>query len=155
MPLSVLKTALLALLLFASTAVAATDLPAKFDPTRNAAEDVATAVTEAKAQGKRVLVDVGGEWCVWCHILDKFMDSNADVRSERDAGYVVVKVNWSPDNKNTEVLSRWPKIKGYPHLFVLDEAGRLIHSQDTGALEAGKTYDQDKMLGFFRKFAPR
>ena len=125
-----------ALVLLSSHTLLAQDLPLKFDPKRDAAADVATATAAAKAQRKRVLVDVGGEWCPWCHILDRFVAANADVKKLRDDNYVCVKVNWSPQNKNEAVLSRWPKIKGYPHLFVLDGDGRLVHSQDTGDLEA-------------------
>jgi thiol:disulfide interchange protein len=142
-----------ALLAF-SAAGGAQSLPAKFDPARDAAADVATAAKQAKAQGKRVLVDVGGEWCSWCHILDRFIDANADVRSLRDAGYVWVKVNWSKDNKNEALLSRWPKIQGYPHFFVLDGEGKLLHSQDTGSLESGKDYDRAKVVAFLKAWAP-
>ena len=137
-------------LLFAQTLLAQ-GLPARFEPTRDAAADVATAAAMAKAQRKRVLVDVGGEWCSWCHILDNFIASNADVKKLVDDHYVWVKVNWSPQNKNEALLSRWPKIKGYPHLFVLDGTGALVHSQDTGALEAGNNYDKGKFLAFLRE----
>ena len=129
---------LLASVAFAAAAMAQ-DLPAKFDPARDPARDLAAALAAAKAQGKRVLVDVGGEWCVWCHILDRFVDDNPDVRALRDRGYVWLKVNWSKENKNEAFLSRWPAIKGYPHLFVLDADGKLLHSQDTGALESGRS----------------
>lgn len=149
-PLSqILIAAFLAVLTCVATAQ---DLPLKFDPARDAAADVATATAAAKAQRKRVLVDVGGEWCPWCHILDRFVAANADVKKLRDDNYVWVKVNWSPQNKNEAVLSRWPKIKGYPHLFVLDGDGRLVHSQDTAELEAGKDYDKDKFVAFLRQY---
>ena len=122
--------------------VFAADLPAKFDPARDAAADVAHAVALAKAQGKRVIVDVGGEWCAWCHIMDRFIAANADVRCAIDAHYVWVKVNFSKQNANEALLSRWPKVAGYPHLFVLDADGALVHSQDTGALEGGRRLRQ-------------
>ena len=128
-------------------------LPVKFDPARDAASDVRTAVDAARAQHKQVLVDVGGEWCIWCHILDKFIASHAAVKQLVDANYVVVKVNWSPENHNEAVLAPWPKVKGYPHLFVLDDKGRLQHSQDTSALEAGRDYDEAKVLAFLRAHA--
>jgi len=144
-----------AALLFTPIVGVAQNLPAKFDPSRDAAKDVATAVAAAKAQGKRVLVDVGGEWCPWCHILDRFVAANADVQALRDAGYVWVKVNWSKENKNEALLSRWPAIKGYPHLFVLDADGKLIHSQDTEVLEAGKDYDKAKFVAFLKQWAPQ
>jgi thiol:disulfide interchange protein len=139
---------------FLAAGALAQGLPAKFDPARDAAGDVATAVAMAKAQGKRVLVDVGGEWCSWCHILDRFVAANADVQALTNANYVWVKVNWSRENKNEALLARWPAIKGYPHLFVLDADGKLLHSQDTGVLESGKDYDKAKFIDFLRAWAP-
>lgn len=149
------RSAAVLLLLAFAAASAAQSLPVKFDPARDGAADVATATALAKAQGKRVLVDVGGEWCSWCHIMDRFIDANTDVRTLRDAGFVWVKVNWSKENRNEALLSRWPKIVGYPHLFVLDDEGRLLHSQDTGALESGKDYDHARFIAFLKAWAPR
>jgi thiol:disulfide interchange protein len=144
----------LALLLFAFHSIGAASLPEKFDPARDAAADVAHAVATAKAQGKRVMVDVGGEWCAWCHIMDRFIERHADVKGLVENGYVWVKVNWSKDNRNEALLSRWPKITGYPHLFVLDGDGRLVHSQDTSLLEAGRDYDKAKFVAFLKRWAP-
>ncbi len=144
---------LAALLLAFTCSAFALDLPKKFDPARDPAKDVAAAAAQAKAQGKRVLVDVGGEWCAWCHIMDDFIAANPDVRSLLDASYVMVKVNWSRENKNEAFLDKLPKIKGYPHLFVLDGDGKLVHSQDTDVLEQGRSYDKPKFLDFLRKHA--
>ena len=141
--------ALLLAVAFNSTAL---DLPKKFDPARDPAKDVAAAAAQAKAQNKRVLVDVGGEWCVWCHLMDDFVAANADVRALLDANYVMVKVNWSRENKNEAFLGQLPKIKGYPHLFVLDGEGKLVHSQDTDVLEQGRGYDKAKFLAFLTKW---
>src|SRR3954470_18262318 len=110
----------------AATAQKAAALPAKFDPSRDAAADVQAAIERARKQDKRVLVDVGGEWCIWCHILDRFVASHPDVKKLVDEHYVWVKVNWSPQNRNEALLAQWPKIKGYPHLFVLDAQGKLL-----------------------------
>ena len=125
----------------------------RFDPVRDPAQDVAAAASRARAEGKRVIVDVGGEWCSWCHTMDRFIAENADLKSLIDSRYVWVKVNYSRENKNESFLSRWPAIEGYPHLFVLDADGKLLHSQDTGELEAGKSYDKAKFLAFAQKWA--
>ena len=132
----------------------AVDLPANFDPERDAAADVAHAVALAKASGKRVIVDVGGEWCTWCHVMDRFIDANDDVRALIDANYVWVKVNFSKENRNEALLGRWPRIRGYPHLFVLDARGALVHSQNTAALESGKGYDKQRFVAMLRAWAP-
>ena len=39
------------------------DPTARFDPARDAEGDINAAVAEAKRTGKRVILDVGGEWC--------------------------------------------------------------------------------------------
>ena len=132
----------------------AADLPAKFDPLRDGAADVAYATSLAKQQGKRVIVDVGGEWCVWCHIMDRFIAPNPEIRALIDTHYIWLKVNFSKENENAALLGRWPKVEGYPHLFVLDASGKLLHSQDTGKLEAGKSYDKQKFIDMLRKWAP-
>ena len=124
-----------------------------YDPKRDAADDIRQACTEAARSHKRVLVEVGGAWCSWCRYMDKFFDKNAELRKLRDDHFVTVKVNFSPENENSAVLSKYPKIPGYPHLFVLDAAGKLLHSQDTSELEAVETYNPDKVRAFLQKWA--
>jgi thioredoxin-related protein len=127
----------------------------KFDPQRNAAKDIKAAVAEAKKTNRRVYIDVGGEWCIWCHRLDNFYETHNDLMNILKKDYVVVKVNYSPENKNTEVLSHYPKIEGYPHVFILDKNGKLLKSKDTGELEEGKGYNHDKVLAFLEEYAPK
>jgi thioredoxin-related protein len=130
-------------------------LPDRFDPARDAAADIRVAIGEAQRSGKRVLLDVGGEWCIWCHRLDTLFVTNASLMEYRDRHYVTVKVNYSRENKNEAVLAAYPKIPGYPHLFVLDATGKLLHSQETGALESGKGHDPEKVMAFLRQWAPK
>lgn len=129
-------------------------LPEKFDPGREAAADVQQAMALAQAQRKRVLVDVGGEWCVWCHIFDRFVAARPAVQKAMQDHYVLVKVNYSPQNRNEALLSQWPKAKGYPHFYVLDAAGKVLASQPSVELESGKDYDEAKVLAFLRRNAP-
>ena len=125
-----------------------------FDPARDAAKDIDNAVLEARRSGRRILLDVGGDWCIWCRRLDSLFQRRTDLEEFMREKYVVVKVNYSKENKNEEVLSRYPKVAGYPHLFVLDSDGKLLHSQDTGALEAGKGHDPEKVMSFLKAWAP-
>lgn len=127
----------------------------KFDPSRNPEQDVKNAVEEAQRSNRRIILDVGGDWCIWCHRIDNFIKENKDLSSLLHNRFVVVKVNYSPENKNEKFLSRYPKIPGYPHFFVLDENGKLIHSQDTGKLERGKSYDKVKFIAFLKKWVQR
>lgn len=127
----------------------------KFDPAKDPAVDIQHAVIVASKDGKRILLDVGGEWCSWCHKLDKFFQENKDVTEYMQKNFVVVKVNYSKENKNEKLLSQYPKIPGYPHLFVLDTDGKFLHSQGSGDLESGDHHDHDKVFDFLKKWAPK
>ena len=126
----------------------------KFDASRDAEQDIDAGVAEAKRSGRRVLLDVGGEWCVWCKKLDQFFDDNQDVADFLHENFVLVKVNFSLENENERVLSRYPEMQGFPHFFVLDDAGRLLRSQGTAELEEGDHHDRAKVLAFLRRWAP-
>lgn len=126
----------------------------KFDPNRDAAQDIQNALTYAKAQNKTVLMEVGGEWCSWCKRLNKFMEDQKTIKEYLRAHYVLVRVNYSKENENKEILSKYPEIKGYPHFFILSAGGQLLHSQDTGVLEEGKGYSEEKIMNFLKKWAP-
>ncbi len=127
---------------------------AEFDSSRNPAKDVEDAVVEAKRTGRRILLDVGGNWCKWCHYLDRFWEHNKDVADFLREKFIYVKINYSKANENKDFLSKYPKIPGYPHFFVLNTDGTLLCSQDTGELESGQGHDHDKVLAFLKKWAP-
>ena len=108
----------------------------------------------AQARGARILVVVGGEWCSWCHVLDRFVKDHAGIRTLWDRGFVTLKVHWDPDQPNEEFLGQYPRIEGYPHVFVLDTDGSFLHSQDTVELEDGDTYSLDLMTAFLERWTP-
>ena len=126
---------------------------AKYDPKRNAAQDIDDAIKEAQRAHKRILLEVGGDWCSWCHTLDNFFEAHPDLVQLRDQHFVTVKINFSQENENKEVLSRYGPIESYPHLLVLDEDGKLLLSKDTGALESGKSYNLEKLTAFLKEWA--
>ena len=126
----------------------------KFDPLRDPKADLAAAIITASKIGKRIILDVGGEWCGWCVYMDKFFFQNPEIDKLRNDNYVWVKVNMGPENENPAFLSVYPTREGYPHLYVLDSDGKLLHSQGTSPLEAGKGYDLVKFNAFLKKWRP-
>ena len=126
---------------------------AKYDPKRDAARDITDALAEAKRTNRRILLEVGGEWCIWCHHMDDFFAAHTDLTTLRDKDFITVKINFSEENRNKELLARYPEIPGYPHLFVLGSDGILIHSQNTSALEEGKSYNLERFTTFLAYWA--
>ena len=128
---------------------------AAYDETRNPAVDLTAAVERAQAEGKRILLEVGGTWCGWCKLLDGFIHDHAAVSDKLEAGFLIMKVNWSRENENEAFLGQYPTIHGYPHIFVLEKDGTFLHSQDTAELEEGHSYNEGVLLAFLDEWMPR
>lgn len=66
-----------------------------------------------------------------------------------------MKVNYGDGNDNEEFLANFPKVAAYPHLFVVDSSGNVVHSQGTGELEEGNGYDEEVFLAFLNEYRPK
>jgi len=124
-----------------------------YDPKRNAAADIQDAIKEAQRTKKRILLEVGGQWCSWCHTLDGFFETHRELTAFRDQNFVTVKINFSEENENKEVLSHYGTIPSYPYIFVLESDGKLLLAKDTSDLESGKSYDLEKLTAFLKQWA--
>jgi thiol:disulfide interchange protein len=125
-----------------------------YDSARNPATDLTSTITRAQAEKKNILLQVGGDWCGWCKLMSNFIETNEKVRDTILENYLVMKVTENADNKNSAFLSQYPTIPGYPHLFVLDTNGKLLHSQGTAELEQGHSYNEATYLEFLNKWKP-
>jgi thiol:disulfide interchange protein len=135
--------------------LAAADRPAAariYDPAREPARDLDAAISEATQDGKRILLEVGGNWCGWCRELDSFLRRDAKVTEALHCAFVVVKVNVSPENSNTRFLARFPEVPGYPYFFVLDASGSLLAAVDTDDFVSGESYDHARLMTFARRW---
>jgi thioredoxin-related protein len=122
-----------------------------YDPSRDPAKDLQEAMALATKTNKKILLEVGGDWSVYCGIMDQTFDTHPQLRKLRDANFVTVRVNFSKENPNDAFLSHYPKIPDYPHFFVLDSKGALLLSQPTHPFEHGKKYNAGKIDAFLRK----
>jgi thioredoxin-related protein len=123
--------------------------PAKiYNPAADAKADVAAALVLAKAEGKQVFLQIGGNWCPWCVRFTKLVHEDARLDSLMKADYEVVKVNYSKENENRPLLATldYPQRFGFPVIVILDGNGKRIHTQDSGLLEDGAgSYGKDKI----------
>ena len=149
------RHALLALLILGvSPMLAASELPPYsrgYSPARDPFADGRDAIKTAQASQRRVLIELGGDWCRWCRwcmALDRFLADNAPVRERLHRHFVILKVNVSEDNNNAAFLAGLPPTQGYPHLFVANMNGRVIHSQDTAQFLANGHYNVQRVLAF-------
>jgi thiol:disulfide interchange protein len=123
-----------------------------YDTRANPYRDLEHALTRAAAEDKHVLLVVGGDWCVWCEILDRFLDRDAVVRAVFEDTFVMLKVNWSRENENEAFLSGFPESAGFPDFFIIDRNGAFVAQQRTDVLERGRDYDRARMLAFAQQW---
>ncbi|MGD2151810.1 MAG: thioredoxin family protein [Gemmatimonadales bacterium] len=126
----------------------------EYDPNRDPAADLETAIQRAGSEGKRILLEVGGTWCIDCVVLDLFVAENAAVAQKLRESFVVLKVNVGPENQNRAFLARYPKIQWYPHIFVLESDGTFLYSLDTRELHDGRMLGEKLFIQFLDKWAP-
>ncbi len=121
-----------------------------YNPLADAKHDLHQAIQQANLENKHVLVQIGGNWCPWCMRLHHFFETNSVIDSILKADYVRVRINYSKENKNTEIIEMlgYPQRFGFPVLVILDGNGNRLHTQNTGYLEFGKSYDEEKVKQF-------
>lgn len=130
---------------------------AAYDGTLDGKQQVASALTRAKDEGKRVLVMFGGNWCKWCKALDGLLASDGAVKQALEKSFVLLHVDSETNEPLNEELGN-PFQHGFPVLVVLDGAGKALHTQETASLEkADKSvaHDPAKVLAFLERWAPR
>jgi len=124
-----------------------------YDPGRDPFADGRAALKLATDTRRSVLIEVGGDWCSWCHVLDRFLREHPSLQVQMHNTFVLLKVNVDEENDNAEFLSAFPRALGYPHMYVTDDAGRILASQDTAEfLENGK-YSEKRFQRFLDQWS--
>ena len=154
------KVILIAIIFCSCLQVFSQDM-AKFNlykPEENAKAEIAKAVKEAKASGKNVLIEIGGNWCIWCARFNDFVHNDKSLDSLVNSNYVIYHLNHSKENKNTKLLAKYkfPQRFGFPVFLILNDEGDLIHTQSSWYLEDGKkSYDKEKVTAFFSDWSKK
>jgi len=152
--------------LFISLSVQAqTALKKVYNENINPLEQIDQAVLKAKARGKFVVCQVGGNWCIWCLRFADFITNDTTISKVINENFEYIHVNYNPrksggEEKQKQAVALMKRLDncgrfGYPVFVVLDETGKVIHIQDSGLLEKGQSYDQEKVLQFFKNWTPK
>jgi thioredoxin-related protein len=66
-----------------------------YNPNANAQADLNAAISKAKKEKKNVLVQVGGNWCIWCIRFHELVDKTPELKKLIGDNFEWVLVNWS------------------------------------------------------------
>ncbi|HEX6973024.1 MAG TPA: thioredoxin family protein [Vicinamibacterales bacterium] len=85
--------------------------------------DFDAALKEAKASGRRLLVDFEATWCGPCKTMDEWIWTDAEVAALLSAGYVGVKLDGDVEKAHVKRFD----VNGYPTMIVVDGTGKEAH----------------------------
>ncbi|MCA6230612.1 MAG: thioredoxin family protein [Phenylobacterium sp.] len=114
-----------------------TPLPLPYDEAADADAVVDRARTQARRQGKRLLIDLGGNWCPDCRILAATM-ALPELDRFMKAHFVTVMVDVGRFDRNLQIPARYgvtSRLPGVPALMVIDpKSDRLLNPGNFSAL---------------------
>lgn len=129
-----------------------------YHPEENAEEKIQLLIAQAKKENKHILIQAGGNWCIWCLRFNQFRQEQPVLKQLIADNYLYYHLNYSPENKNEALFAKYgdPGKLGYPVFIILDKTGKQIHTQESGSLEDGaKSYDLQKVQAFLEAWKPK
>jgi hypothetical protein len=99
-----------------------------YDEYANADAAVAAAFAKARVSHKRVLIDLGGNWCGDCLVLANLMQL-PELKSFLKAHYEIVSVDVGRFDKNLQVPARFgitKRLEGVPAILIVEPDGKTL-----------------------------
>jgi len=151
--------------MFATTMNAQTALKKVYNEDINPLVQIDQALVKAKANGKFVVCQVGGNWCIWCLRFADFITNDTAISKVINENFEYIHVNYNPRKSGGEAQQQQAAALmkrlnncgrfGFPVFVVLDNDGKVLHIQDSSFLEEGQGYHQEKVLRFFKNWTPK
>ncbi|MDN3707576.1 thioredoxin family protein [Myroides ceti] len=126
-----------------------------YKPEEDAQAKIDALFVQAKKQHKNIIIQAGGNWCVWCLRFNDYIKKTPEIKKVVDNNFLYYHLNFSSENKNEKVFKKYAPDGaqlGYPFFIVLDASGKVLKLQESGSMESGKGYDKEKVLAFFKQW---
>lgn len=126
-----------------------------YDESADADAAVTKAFARAKVEHKRVLIDLGGNWCADCRILAGVM-ALPEVKHLLDTHYVVVLVDVGRFNRNLQIPARFgitKRLEGVPSVLVAEPDGRLLDAGHIAALDDARSMTPQAIADWLARWA--
>lgn len=140
----------------ASFAQLKTPLPYPYDEKADADKVVAAAKAKAKRENKRLIVDLGGNWCPDCRILAGTTEL-PELKSFIDKHFVFVSVDVGRFNKNLQVPAHYgitQRLEGVPALLVVDpKTDKLLDEGKVSALSDARHMSPQGLADWLAQWA--
>lgn len=109
-----------------------TPLPYPYNESANASAELDRALERAKKNGKRVLIDMGGNWCGDCRILAATLEL-PEMKAFVGRHFEMISVDVGRFDKNLQIPARYgvtERLAGVPAIMVVDpKSGQQLVSK--------------------------
>ena len=126
-----------------------------YDEGANADAQVAAAFARAQKSHKRVLIDLGGNWCGDCIILANFVKL-PEMRRFVQAHYEEVSVDVGRFNRNLHIPARFgvtKKLEGVPALLIVTPDGKLVNGANIFATADARHMTPQALADYLARYA--
>lgn len=109
-------------------------LPLPYDEAADAKAAVAAGIAKAKASGKYLLLDFGGNWCPDCRVMAAVLELD-EVAPAFKRDFELVTVDVGRFNKNLDIAQVYGvTVKAVPAVIILDQNGKFVNAGNPTAL---------------------
>jgi thiol:disulfide interchange protein len=105
------------------------------------------ALAAARADGKRVLLDFGADWCPDCHVLAHYLET-PEGRALLDEHFHLVSIDVGYWDRNLDVVADYGDAiwAGIPALVALGPDGTVAGKLDGGEVASASRMTQEQVL---------
>jgi thiol-disulfide isomerase/thioredoxin len=127
-----------------------------YDEAANADAAVAAAFANARHSHKRVLIDLGGNWCGDCVVLANVM-ALPELKSFLAAHFEIVSVDVGRFNRNLQIPARFgitKRLEGVPAILIVEPDGKtLVDAGHVSALQDARHMTPQGLADWLAKWA--
>ena len=131
-----------------------TPLPVPYDDRADADKALAATIARTKANGKRVLIDLGGNWCTDCRILAAVMEL-PELKPFIAKHYEVVEIDVGRMNRNLQIPAKYgvTKLVGVPTVLIVETNGTLINATNSADLADARSMNPQGIANWLARWA--
>ncbi len=130
------------------------DLIRPYDENADASQELELAISQARANGKLVLINFGANWCPDCREFEKACLTE-ETKKLIDAHFVVAKVDVGDWDKNPQLVAAWdnPIAGGIPAVVLATPDRQILFTTKAGQLSKARNMGTASLHRFFLQLA--
>lgn len=133
-------------------------LPLPYEENADADRAVAAAKLRAKRNGKRLIIDLGGNWCLDCRLLAGTMELPS-LKPWLDKRFEIVTVDVGRFDKNLQIPGHYgirSRLEGVPALLIVDpRTDKLVNTRSIAALADARSLTPQALADWLAQWSPK